>query len=153
MKRSEALKPLSREHHHALFLAKMIRDQKGEGDSRQRFLDFWGEEESIHFRIEEEVLLPGSDLPGPDEDPEVARMLSDHLAIRRGAARVIADEAGPAELVELIDLLHDHVRFEERDLFPRIERELSEERLSRLADAIGRAEEAAGRDPGGTALR
>lgn len=152
MKRSEALKPLSREHHHALFLAKVVRDQKGEGDSRQRFLDFWGEEESIHFRIEEEVLLPGSNLSGPDEDPEVARMLSDHLAIRRGAARVIADEASPAELVELIDRLHDHVRFEERELFPRIERELPEDRLEELAEAIRQAEIAAGRDPDGTAL-
>ena len=152
MKRSEALKPLSREHHHALFLAKVVRDQKGEGDSRQRFLDFWGEEESIHFRIEEEVLLPGSNLSGPDEDPEVARMLADHLAIRRGAARVIADEAGPDELVELIERLHDHVRFEERELFPRIEKDLPEDRLGKLAEAIRQAEIAAGRDPDGTAL-
>ena len=140
MKRSEALKPLSREHHHALFLAKVVRDQQGAGDARQQFLDFWREEGEVHFRIEEEVLLPGSDLPGPDEDPEVARMLADHLAVRRGAARVIADQASPAGLLELIDRLHDHVRFEERELFPRIERELTDDRLARLAEAIEAAE-------------
>jgi hypothetical protein len=133
MKRSEALKPLSHEHHHALFVAKVICDQEGAGDSKERFLEFWRSESEQHFRVEEEILLPGSGLPGPDQDEEVARMLSDHLAIRRGAARLAADEASPAEIVELAERLRAHVRFEERELFPRIERELAPEALERLA--------------------
>jgi hemerythrin-like domain-containing protein len=133
MKRSEALKPLSHEHHHALFVAKVICDQEGAGDSKERFLEFWRSESEQHFRVEEEILLPGSGLPGPDQDEEVARMLSDHLAIRRGAARLAADEASPAKIVELAERLRAHVRFEERELFPRIERELAPEALERLA--------------------
>ena len=136
MKRSEALKPLSHEHHHALFVAKVICDQEGEGDSRDRFLEFWRSESEEHFRAEEEILLPGSGLPGPDQDEEVARMLSDHLEIRRGAARFTADEASPAEIVELAERLRAHVRFEERELFPRIERELAPKALERLAGQL-----------------
>jgi hypothetical protein len=136
VKRSEALKPLSHEHHHALFVAKVICDQEGAGDSKERFLEFWRNESEEHFRVEEEILLPGSGLPGPDQDEEVARMLSDHLAIRRGAARVTADEASPDEIVELAERLRAHVRFEERELFPRIERELAPEALERLAGQL-----------------
>jgi hypothetical protein len=136
LKRSEALKPLSHEHHHALFVAKVICDQEGEGDSRERFLEFWRSESEEHFRVEEEILLPGSGLPGPDQDEEVARMLSDHLAIRRGVASLIADQASPAEIVELAERLRAHVRFEERELFPRIERELGPDALERLAEKL-----------------
>jgi hemerythrin-like domain-containing protein len=117
-------------------VAKVICDQKGEGDSRERFLEFWRSESEQHFRIEEEIMLPGSGLPGPDQDEEVARMLSEHLAIRRGAARLVDGESDPAGIVELAELLRAHVRFEERELFPRIERELDPESLSRLASKL-----------------
>lgn len=143
MKRSEALVSLSREHHHALFLAKVIRDQAGEGDSAERFNEFWIREGANHFRIEEEVLLPGSGLDGPDEDPEVARMLADHLTLRRAAKKIASGEAAPEELIEAAERLKAHVRFEERELFPRIEAGLSEDEIRQLAEEI----EAAGPDP------
>lgn len=152
MKRSEALKPLSREHHHALFVTKEVRDadESGADQARAALIGFWRDEGSLHFRIEEEVLLPGSGLPGPDEDAEVSRMLSDHLAIRRRMARVEAGEGDLAELKDLAGFMRDHVRFEERELFPRIERELDAEELLPLAAAI----EAAERDAfGGPAKR
>ncbi|MCB0870846.1 MAG: hemerythrin domain-containing protein [Solirubrobacterales bacterium] len=143
MKRSEALKPLSREHHQALYTAKVVRDQEGEGDSRQRLLAFWREEAVVHFRIEEEVLLPGSGLKGPDQDEGVARMLTDHLELRRMFGRIQTGEVSPDELVEFAERLVAHVRFEERDLFPRIESEMSEDQLRALEDAIQEAEEEA----------
>lgn len=147
MKRSEALVSLSREHHHALYLAKVISDQAGEGDSAQRFNDFWNREGADHFRIEEEVLLPGSGLSGPDGDPEVARMLADHLQLRRAAKKISSGEATPEELVEAAGLLKAHVRFEERELFPRIEAGLSEEENRQLADEIEAAERNLKPDP------
>ena len=73
MKRSEQLKPLSHEHHHALFIAKRLRDEGEEAITA--FAEFWRSEGELHFRIEEEVLLPGSGLGGPGEDADVARML------------------------------------------------------------------------------
>lgn len=147
MKRSEALKPLSREHHHTLFVTKEVRDAGPDGaeEARSALLDLWRNENALHFRIEEEVLLPGSGLAGPDRDEEVARMLADHLEIRRGMARLTAEaEEGAAvdldQLKDLAGFMRDHVRFEERELFPRVEREMSEEALEKLAAAIEVAE-------------
>ena len=44
---------------------------------------------------------------------------------------------------ELGALLHDHVRFEERDLFSLLEERLPEDDLARLGEAIEGAEAAA----------
>ena len=105
------------------------------------FLEFWEDQGQHHFRIEEEVLLPGWALHCPVDRVAVARMLEEHLAIRRGALRAGAEEASLEELRDLGRLLDDHVRFEERELFPMVERALAPEDLGRLAIAIERAEE------------
>lgn len=145
MKRSEALIPLSHDHHHALFVSKLLRDAaegKDEpGKAVEAFEDYWVKEGVLHFRVEEEVLLPNSGLEGPSADEGVARMLDGHLEIRRLAARVLGGEASPGVLMELGTSLFDHVRFEERDLFPRIEGSLGEAELENLARLIAEAEQ------------
>ncbi len=142
MKRSEALKPISREHHHTLFVAKEVNDLPDSEAEKARSLlvEYWRTEGSPHFRIEEEVLLPGSNVGGPAEDPEIARMLSDHLEIRRRMARVQAGDGDIAEIKAVASMMRDHCRFEERELFPRIEREMSEEELIPLGAAVIAAE-------------
>ena len=67
-------------------------------------------------------------------------MLDDHLEIRRGAGKVIAGDASLAEIKLLGSVLHDHVRFEERDLFPRIESRIDPESLERLRQDIEAAD-------------
>jgi hemerythrin-like domain-containing protein len=138
VKRSESLKSLSHEHHHALFIAKRLRDE-GE-QALEAFLTFWRTEGRIHFQIEEEVLLPGSGLAGPGRDPDVARMLDEHLAIRRRVASVLEGQTSAVVLGELGQALTDHVRFEERELFPRIEADLPPEELERLGAQLVEAE-------------
>ena len=86
-------------------------------------------------------MLPGWALKSPVDRVAVARMLEEHLAIRRGALRAAAAEAAIEELRDLGQLLDDHVRFEERELFPMIEEALDPDSLRRLATAIRRAEE------------
>jgi hemerythrin-like domain-containing protein len=44
------------------------------------------------------------------------------------------------DLHALGDLLHDHVRFEERQLFPAIEDSLNAEQLAKLVPAVEEAE-------------
>jgi len=141
MKRAEALQPLSREHLKSLLAAKRLRDATDAAKAGQDFLDFWEKEGKHHFRVEEEVLLPGWALHCPVERVAVARMLEEHLTIRRVALRVAAEEASLEELQDLGRLLDDHVRFEERELFPMVEEALAPEDLDRLAEAIARAEE------------
>ena len=141
MKRAEALQPLSRDHLKSLLTAKRLRDASDAAEAAQGFLEFWRTEGQHHFRVEEEVLLPGWALHCAVNRVAVARMLEEHLAIRRGVLRVAAEEASLEELRELGRLLDDHVRFEERELFPMVEEALTPEDLSRLALAIERAEE------------
>ncbi|HVW47394.1 MAG TPA: hemerythrin domain-containing protein [Solirubrobacterales bacterium] len=142
MKRAEALRPLSREHLVALLAAKKLREAEDLTAATRDFLEFWDEEGRDHFRIEEEVLLPGWAAWGDLDRPGVARMLEEHLAIRREALRLAAGELTLTEVHALGDLLHDHVRFEERRLFVAAEAALDDAALARLAVAIELAESA-----------
>ena len=136
MKRSDALTPLSRQHHGVLTLAKSLQEATEVEPAAVEFIEFWQPAGINHLRIEEEVLLPGSNLPGPGEDDLSVRMLHDHLDIRRRAATVLAGDAVLSDIHALGALLHDHTRFEERELFLAIETNLSSEELDRLGEAI-----------------
>ncbi|HVX32530.1 MAG TPA: hemerythrin domain-containing protein [Solirubrobacterales bacterium] len=140
MKRADALQPLSREHLVALITAKKLRAAEDLRTATQDFLAFWDEEGRRHFRIEEEVLLPGWAAYGELDHRGVERMLKEHLMIRRQALLLSAGEISLAEVHALGDLLHDHVRFEERQLFVAAEAALDDDALRRLAAAIERAE-------------
>ena len=142
MKRDEALRPLSREHLRALLAAKELREAEDLEVASMSFLAFWSEDGQRHFRVEEEVLLPTWALHGEVDREGIRRMLDEHLAIRREALRIEAGDASLEEARELGGLLHDHVRFEERELFPQVEEALDEESLGRLAAAIEAAEQA-----------
>lgn len=140
MKRSVALAPLSRDHHEALFAALTLKRATKPADG-ERFLEFWRAHGRRHFQVEEEVLLPGwSDLAGDPDPQPVARVATEHLAIRVGARRAAAGALGAEELVALGELLERHVRFEERELFPLIEGSLAAEPLAALGAEVERAE-------------
>ncbi|MGV1047722.1 MAG: hemerythrin domain-containing protein [Solirubrobacterales bacterium] len=136
MKRAEALRPLSREHLTALLVAKKLREADDPEAASGSFLDFWRDDGQRHFRVEEEVLLPTWAVYAEVDRAGVSRMLEEHLAIRREALRLAAGEATLEQLRALGQLLHDHVRFEERQLFPLVEAALQPASLARLAVAI-----------------
>ncbi|HVY77660.1 MAG TPA: hemerythrin domain-containing protein [Solirubrobacterales bacterium] len=140
MKRAAALRPLSREHLAALLVAKALREADDEHAAAGAFLEFWEREGKHHFRVEEEVLLPGWALHAEVDRAGVSRMLDEHLRIRREALRLEDGKLGLEEIHALGQLLHDHVRFEERTLFPLVEEALSEEAMRRLAERIERSE-------------
>jgi hypothetical protein len=146
VKRAEALRPLSREHLVALLAAKKLKEADRLEEATRAFLDFWHGDGRRHFRLEEEELLPGWAFHAEVDREGVRRMLDEHLAIRREALRLEAGEATLEETRELGRLLHDHVRFEERQLFPRVEADLDYTDLACLAAAFEAAERAGG-DP------
>lgn len=145
MKRHPAIAALSRDHHHALVVAQRLRratDGDGDGngsaaEARATFLEYWRADGARHFREEEEILLPTFAGFGDVEAPVVARVLVDHVRIRRLADELAASEPAPlAMLHDLGQRLADHVRLEERELFDLIERALPEDELVRLADKL-----------------
>jgi hypothetical protein len=143
MKREPALRPLSRDHHQALVVAQRLgrADEANAGEQQRAFVDFWHEHGLRHFQIEEEVLLPAYSGFGDVTEPAVVRVLTDHVEIRRMAHELEQDgNPSVASLRELGKRLGDHVRHEERVLFPLIEAALPADRLSSLAAAVEAAE-------------
>jgi iron-sulfur cluster repair protein YtfE (RIC family) len=144
VKRTSALAPLSRDHHHGLFVAQQMRRATDESapEARSAFLAFWESEGRTHFRVEEEVLLPAFARHGPADHPAIVQLLVDHVEIRRRADDLRAERGEP--LVELVhdigDRLHRHIRHEERVVFPLIEEAVPEPELSDLAAGVQQAE-------------
>jgi iron-sulfur cluster repair protein YtfE (RIC family) len=147
MIRQPALQSLSHDHHQALAVALKLARANADNvtRARQEFLRFWQAEGQAHFRLEEEILLPAYAELGNEKDPLIDQVLRDHLAIRRRVTRVERGVDEPLWAVrELGGQLAEHVRLEERQLFPRIEELLPPAELERLAAAFARAED--GRD-------
>jgi hemerythrin-like domain-containing protein len=145
MKRHDALAPLSRDHRRALELAEGLK-QGGSAHFRAMLPStakeraahvgrVFADELEPHFQAEEVVLHPAT--RGRDEalDAVWKRILADH-----GQLRALRDElterAMDADLDARLDrfgqLLADHVRYEERELFPRCEAALSPRELQAL---------------------
>jgi Hemerythrin HHE cation binding domain/Molydopterin dinucleotide binding domain len=123
MKRDEALRDLSRDHHQALHRAmRMKRASESDLDEvRADVLEFWRNQGARHFRIEEEVLLPAFAAHGHPADEAVVRVLVDHVWISARMDRLAADALDVADVRELGQRLDEHVRHEEQVLFPTIE--------------------------------
>jgi hemerythrin-like domain-containing protein len=136
MKRSAALTSLSHDHHHALDVARRLRRASAADFDAVRayLLEFWEPRGRRHFEVEERVLLGAFD----DEEWQAAarRVREEHDRIREQVASL----SGPQDARALGELLHDHVRFEERRLFAMLEARLPDEELEILGAAIERAE-------------
>lgn len=143
VKRSDALAPLSRDHHQALEVAlRLRRAGEADGDAAvERFLAFWRAIGSRHFEIEEELLLPAL----PDSDPRwraaCARVRDEHARLR-AAGDALATKPSVPDARAAGELLHDHVRFEERELFGLLEDGLDPDALEALGRAVEDAENA-----------
>lgn len=143
MKRDPALVTLSRDHHHALAVARKLKRSTAETapEARAAFVEYWRAHGREHFRREEEILLPAYADHGDPYRPLVARVLCDHVAIRARADALVVDSAAdPAVLHDLGTSMADHVRLEERELFPLVEAALPAPRLAAVAIALERAE-------------
>ena len=143
MKREPAIARLSRDHQHGLAVALQLRRATAEtaADARAAFVAFWEEEGQSHFRAEEEVLLPAAARHVAPTTDAVVRVLVEHVEIRRRAGDLaLAPVAELDDLHALGDRLHEHIRHEERVLFPLIEDALPKEELFAVAEGLERAE-------------
>ena len=143
MKRSEALKLLSHQHHQGLFAALQLKRVSGESaaEAQRVFLDFYEREGERHFSVEEQLLLPAYARHTEFDRPEIVRVLTEHVDLRRRGQDVEASaDPDPSALHELGERLERHIRFEERELFPMIEAALPDDELRQLGAAFARAE-------------
>jgi len=139
LKRSVALASLSRDHHQALVVAQRLRraTDATAAEAREAFLRYWASHGRVHFRLEEELLFPAYAGHGDPQDPLVLRALGEHAMIRhRAAALAATPSAAPDALRQLGIELAAHVRLEEREVFPLIERVMPDRELRALAQAL-----------------
>lgn len=135
MKRAEALQNLSREHNHALLLARTARRSAATGDAvviRQCWesLAFaWHGQMAAHFETEERLLFPVLREAGATDLAE--RLLREHRAIRR--TLLDSRRWGAERLTALAEVLGAHVRREEREAFPLVEQHADRDTLIALA--------------------
>lgn len=139
MQRSAALAPLSRDHHHALVLARRL-TRATDADAAQAagaFAEFLTEHELEHFAIEEAVLLPAANA-SPRGARLGAQMVQEHAQLRADLNRLRSDAQAPEPslLHEIGRRLRAHVMLEERELFPYLEQSLSADDLSALGARI-----------------
>jgi len=137
LKRDPALTPLSHDHHQALHQALKLKraDESNVREALRDMVEFFEGHGSLHFRAEEEVLLPAYVRHGGADpaDDAIVRVLTDHVWIR-ARVEALRDAASPPvdQVRELGERLDAHVRHEERVLFPAIEAALSADQLEAL---------------------
>ncbi len=141
MKRHDALVQFSHEHHHGLRWARQFYDLPGDASRETRsallaeFFPTWYREINPHFRREEDVLLP---VFATEADPDaecIREMLQQHVHIRKAVLQL---EIAPSlEIMHnLGNLLQEHIRLEERAVFPLVEESLSPESLDIIQSRI-----------------
>lgn len=131
LKRHKALQPFSREHHHGLLLSWKIRNGFNKNVSVDRiktYADWFFENQLIpHFELEETHIFP---LLDPENDL-IKRALAEHRRLKR----LFNDEKDVEKSLHKIEEeLEQHIRFEERTLFPEIQKSATEEQLARIED-------------------
>ena len=130
MRRHPALVPLSHDHQLELAHARRLL-WAADAEPEQRlavassYANAFFAETVEHFRREEEILFPLY-VRHAGSTPVLERILREHMElqglVRALRAEAAAGEITPEALRTLGNLLHDHVRVEERELFEEIER-------------------------------
>jgi hemerythrin-like domain-containing protein len=123
---------LSKEHHAGrLFCWKLRQGIKYhiETDRMKKFVKyFWAHFFSGHFKEEEEILFASV------KDQEVQKALEDHRKIKFFVDKIKISGKGNEQkvMLDLADTLDDHILFEERILFPHLQKKLSDDQLEKI---------------------
>lgn len=131
LKRHKALQPLSREHHHGLLLSWKIRTGFSKNIEIERiktYADWFFNNELIpHFELEEAHIFP---LLKADNEL-VKRALAEHRRLKR----LFNDEKDvERSLHKIEEELEQHIRFEERILFPEIQKTATKAQLALIEE-------------------
>ena len=154
MKRANQLQPLSRQHHLGLNLsrhAKECTNERIEIAKHWNNLTSYIDDMQYHFQIEDNLIANALE-PYRAIQPDVASVL-ETLAGQHKQLHQLMNTVGKhgskdvtvTQVKELGTLLYDHIRFEERELYPTVEKYLTEAELDAVykasPDSIKRPDE------------
>jgi hemerythrin-like domain-containing protein len=146
MKRHKSLFPLSHDHQHGLALALKLKYPKKPLSSaneeeisllKQELADKYENVLRKHFSKEEQYLVPGF-----EDNDLMKQMLDEHKKLEGLYNKIVNNTEGwtPTEQRDKLNLFGElldlHIRFEERELFPMIEKSMSEEQLEKLGKKL-----------------
>ena len=141
-RRHDTLVPLTHDHHHTLAQARRLHDGAMTADMTERrnvandFINFYFGRAVRHFHEEEELFFAPL-IDEPDARDLVLRAVSDHLRlhalVRMVKGQLTDGEVDGVLLGRISTLLTEHVRYEEKELFPLVERLIPEQQLQELA--------------------
>lgn len=147
MKRANQLQPLSRQHHLGLNLsrhAKECADESEEIAKHWHNLTSYINDMQYHFQIEDNLIAHALE-PYRTTHPDVASVLDtldgQHKQLYKIINEVEASQKSGnkditvAQVKALGTLLYDHIRFEERALYPAVEKYLTEAELDAVYEA------------------
>lgn len=137
MKRNSNLQALSRDHHYGLLLAWKIRQGFKFCADYQIMANYVAYFSAAalypHFEEEEKNILNYL----AEEDPLKQRILTEHKNIKALIHQLAAnEEIKPGSLLEIANSVEQHIRFEERELFPHLERVLNAGQLNAIGIAV-----------------
>ncbi|MEO8766403.1 MAG: hemerythrin domain-containing protein [Ginsengibacter sp.] len=130
IKRNESIVRLSKDHHFGLLFCWKIRQGLKGGIAASRIIDYVRYFAPglllPHFKEEEVVLFALLD------DGLVTKAIKQHKEIKMQLAKLSgnSEEILKKQLAELANMVDNHIRFEERELFPHLEIRLSKEQLA-----------------------
>ncbi len=135
IKRNKNIIALSKDHHYGLLFCWKIRQglkMKIELERIRNYINyFWDGHMIEHFREEEELLFSKVNAAvcnqGKDEH-EIIRLLISGINGH--------NKDNPATYTQLVNLVDQHIRYEERVLFPYLEKNISEENLNSIGVAL-----------------
>ncbi len=135
MKRNEHIVKLSKDHHFTLLFCWKIRNGlkfEVKSDRIKKYVQyFWQHLMQPHFTEEETLLF------APVKDEAVQRALDEHIQIAQQIEALdAAGDNAADQLSALADTVDNHVRYEERELFPHLEKVLTYEQLENIGKQI-----------------
>ncbi len=135
IRRDERLYPLSHDHHGGLVFALRLKKGVTKNADVNEIGDyiryFWDNELVRHFQDEEAYLLSLL----PDDHELKKQTLQEHSQIRDTVDQILR-APGKEKIMNLSTLVNDHIRFEERVLFPYLEKNLSNKQLNDIGDSL-----------------
>lgn len=141
MYRHPALRPLSREHFAALLLIRDVEEACAEGNlpaaelATAKLMDSWHGGLADHFATEDRWLVPH--ITGEAR----VRIDAEHEQLRGAVSAITA--AAPLPVVTIYEFalkLREHIRWEERDLFPLAEQTVAGAEMAVIGAALAERE-------------
>ncbi len=140
MKRHKSLFSLSHDHHHGLVLAQLIKINAPEYKNLpntvegkvEYTINFYNIELLKHFSQEEKILFPAAKGKDKKVDLLIDEIISEHRKIDKLVSELKSENDCVQILDELGNLLDNHIRKEERELFPMIQNILTDAELEKL---------------------